>query len=288
MVCTINVEGVEFYKMSGTGNDFIVIDNRDDKISENHKSEFAASVCKRRLSIGADGILLVENSDKADFKMRYFNADGSEGSMCGNGARCIARYAALKRICETVMKIETLSGTIEAQVEGNYVGIRMNPVTKRVLNKTIDVDGEEIEVQYIELGTPGLPHTVVFERNLTKEEGIEELGRKIRFHEDFPGGTNVNFCNVLGKSRILNRTFERGVEGETLACGTGAVAAACAAFLLRKCSNKVTTETKGGILNVAILDENLQTIFLKGDAHIIYEAAFTGETISRTVGRHEQ
>jgi len=269
---------IEFYKMSGAGNDFIVIDNREKRIDEKYKPELAKKICKRRISVGADGLLLVEFSNKASFKMSFFNQDGSEGEMCGNGARCIARYAFLKGIANKKMKIETKSGIIEAEILGNNVKLKMNPITKIELNKKINVDGEEIELCYIEEGAPGLPHAVIFKKNLGFKEDIEMIGKKIRFHKDFPKGTNVNFSKILGKNIILNRTYERGVEKETLACGTGAVATASCAYLLKKCNNEIIVKTKGGILNVTIVGKNIKEIYLIGDARVIYKGKFTDES----------
>lgn len=262
---------IEFYKMNGAGNDFVVIDNREDIIPEDYKSEFTENVCRRRVSVGADGILLVEPSEKATFRMRYFNADGSEGEMCGNGARCIARFAFLKGIADKKMSIETMSGIINAEIVNSHAKISVNPVTEKELHKKITVDGNEFSVHYIEEGTPGLPHTVVFKDDLTMEEDIEDVGRKIRYHTAFSRGTNVNFCRVKGRDTIVNRTYERGVERETLACGTGSAAAACVTYLLGKCGKKITVETKGGILEISILDENLKNIYLTGDAQIVYK-----------------
>jgi len=273
-----NIANIEFYKMSGAGNDFIVVDNREKKIDEKYKSELAKKICERRISIGADGFLLVELSDKASFKMSFFNRDGSEGEMCGNGARCIARYAFLKGIVDKKMKIETKSGIIEAEILGNNVKLKMNPITKIELNKKINVDGEEIELCYIEEGMPGLPHAVILRKDLNLEEDIEEIGKKIRYHEDFPKGTNVNFSKILGEKVILNRTYERGVERETLACGTGAVATASCAYLLKKCNKEIIVKTKGGILNVTIAGKNLKEIYLIGDARVVYKGKFTDES----------
>lgn len=263
--------GIKFYKMNGAGNDFLVIDNREEIIPEHYKSEFTENVCRRRFSVGADGTLLVEPSEKATFRMRYFNADGSEGEMCGNGARCIARFAFLKGIAEKRMSIETMSGIIEAEIVNSHVRTNVNPVTDKELHKRITVDGDEFCVHYIEEGTPGLPHTVIFKDDLTMEEDIEDVARRIRYHPAFSRGTNVNFCRVKGRDTIVNRTYERGVERETLACGTGSAAAACVVYLLGKCGKNVNVETKGGILEISISDENLKKIYLTGDAVIVYK-----------------
>jgi len=273
-----NIEKIEFYKMSGAGNDFIVIDNRDNNIDEKYKSEFAKKICKRRLSVGADGVLFIELSNKASFKMSFFNQDGSEGEMCGNGARCIARCAFLKKLVDRKMKIETKSGIIEAEILKDNVKLKMNPITKIELNKKIDIDGKEIELCYVEEGTPGLPHAVILKKDLDLKEDIEKIGKKIRYHKKFPKGTNVNFSKILKENTILNRTYERGVEKETLACGTGAVAVASSLYLLNKCDNEVKIKMKGGTLNVMIADKKLEEIYLTGDARVVYKGKLTKES----------
>jgi diaminopimelate epimerase len=271
------MEGQKFYKMSGAGNDFIVLDNRDQKLAEDMKPEFSRRVCRRRLSVGADGVLLVEESDKADFKMRHFNADSTEGEMCGNGARCIARFAHLLGIASHNMTIETMSGIVEAVVEDEYVTISLNPVTLVTLDQTITVQETPITVHYLEEGTPGLPHTVIYRDSLTFEGDIEEEGRMIRYHSFFPKGTNVNFCRVVEKDTLLMRTYERGVEGETLACGTGSAAVAAVSHLLGLCGTEVTIKAKGGTLKVTLPDPDLKKMYLSGDARIAYRGSLTSE-----------
>ncbi|MBU7043800.1 MAG: diaminopimelate epimerase [Theionarchaea archaeon] len=271
------MKGEKFHKMSGAGNDFIVIDNRDQHIPEALKPEFARRVCTRGMSVGADGILLLEDSDKATFRMRHFNADSTEGEMCGNGARCIARFAHLTGVAPNKMTIETLSGMVDAKVEGEQVTIRLNPVTLTSLHQKITVDGSPILVHYLEEGTPGLPHAVVYKDDLTFEGDITEEGRSIRYHPFFPRGTNVNFCRVIQKDEILNRTYERGVEDETLACGTGSAAVAAVSNRLGLCGTEVNIKMKGGTLKVTLSDPDMKNIYLTGDARVVYEASLTGE-----------
>jgi len=271
------MKGEKFHKMSGAGNDFIVIDNRDQHIPEALKPEFARRVCTRGMSVGADGILLLEDSDKATFRMSHFNADSTEGEMCGNGARCIARFAHLTGVAPNKMTIETLSGMVDAKVEGEQVTIRLNPVTLTSLHQKITVDGSPILVHYLEEGTPGLPHAVVYKDDLTFEGDITEEGRSIRYHPFFPRGTNVNFCRVIQKDEILNRTYERGVEDETLACGTGSAAVAAVSNRLGLCGTEVNIKMKGGTLKVTLSDPDMKNIYLTGDARVVYEASLTGE-----------
>lgn len=256
-----------FWKMCAAGNDFVVIDNRA-QIVHGDAPVCAQKVCKRHISVGADGLLLIEPSKKASFKMRYFNADGTEGEMCGNGARCAARYAFLTGIAGNTMDIETVSGTVGAEILEPLVRIRMNPVTKKELHKKVC----GIYMHYLEQGTPGLPHAVVFKEDLTMEEDIEEVGRKIRNFEGFLKGANVNFCRIIKniKNTIMNRTYERGVERETLSCGTGAASVACVAYLLGRCGNEVDVRTRGGVLKVEISGDDLESIYLTGDARVVY------------------
>ena len=253
-----------FWKMCAAGNDFVVIDNRA-QIVCGDVPVFAQEVCKRHVSVGADGLLLIELSEKAAFKMRYFNADGTEGEMCGNGARCAARYAFLTGIAGDTADIETVSGTVEAEILGSNVRIKMNPVTKKELHKKVC----GVCMHYLEQGTPGLPHAVVFKEDLTMEEDIEEVGRKIRNFKGFSKGANVNFCRIT-KNTIMNRTYERGVERETLSCGTGAAAVACVAYLLGRCGNEVDVKTRGGVLKVEISGDDLESIYLTGEARVVY------------------
>jgi diaminopimelate epimerase len=209
--------------------------------------------------------------------MRYFNADSTEGEMCGNGARCIARFAHLLGIAPSRMTIETMSGILEAVVEDAYVTISVNPVTLISLHQTITVDGNPLLIHYLEEGTPGLPHTVIYRDDLTFEGDIEDEGRTIRYHSFFPKGTNVNFCRVLEKDTLLNRTYERGVEHETLACGTGSTAVAAVSHLLGLCGTEVTVKAQGGTLKVTLSDPDLQKIYLSGDARITYRGSLTAE-----------
>ncbi|MGD2247407.1 MAG: diaminopimelate epimerase [Candidatus Methanofastidiosia archaeon] len=268
---------IEFYKMSGTGNDFIVIDNRE-FIIRTCISDFVKAVCTRRVSVGADGVILVEPSDKYTIKMRYFNADGSEGEMCGNGARCICRYAFLKGMAGSKMEIETKSGPIKAEVMDRQVKIRLNPFTKKEFNKKIHTKTGEISVDYLEQGNPGLPHAVVYKEHLTFNEDIEKIGREIRTHPLFPKGTNVNFFTI-DKGIIFNRTYERGVEAETLCCGTGAASVAAVCYLKGMSGPQITVKTKGGILHIAMSTDH-SAVYCTGDVIMCYRGVLPSECIS--------
>ena len=219
-------KAIEFYKMSGSGNDFIIIDNRDLSLNVGDLPTFARLVCQRKISVGADGLLLIEPSKTVDFKWQFFNSDGSRGEMCGNGSRCIARYAYLKGIAPAKMSFETIAGIISAEVKNDMVKVKLtDPSSVQAIGKLIFDDCQFI----LDSVDTGVPHAVTFVDNLEKCT-VFEWGRKIRHHDYFqPKGTNANFATVIDRHKIRVRTYERGVEDETLACGTGAVASVLAA-----------------------------------------------------------
>jgi diaminopimelate epimerase len=272
---------IPFAKLSGTGNDFIIIDHRQPFINEADQPEFARLVCRRRFSVGADGLILIENSETADFSWQFYNGDGSRAEMCGNGARCAARFAYEKSIAPAVMRFETDAGVIEAFVlmtSGESVKIRLTAPEDLRLNIPLSIGNVEQRLHFI---NTGVPHTVV----LVNDAGmvpVANWGREIRFHETFqPAGTNANFTQVLPGDTLMVRTYERGVEGETMACGTGAVASALVAALLEQANPPVTVITSGGehlTIHFSITGEGSDRhldldagIFLEGPAHNIYE-----------------
>lgn len=261
---------VPFYKMSGSGNDFLVIDNRR-RIVPKDISGFVSRVCQHRVSVGADGLLLIEPSRKADFRMRYFNADGSEADMCGNGARCIARFAYLQGIAQSRMTFETKAGLVRAEIKGKRVRLQMGNPSNLRLNMKILVQGSRFTVHGI---NTGVPHAVIFWEDLERAP-VMELGRKVRNHSAFkPAGTNVNFIRIKGNGDIEIRTYERGVEDETLACGTGCVAAAIVASALDKADSPVALHTRGGeVLKVYFEKEgnDFRSISLEGSTRVIYK-----------------
>lgn len=272
---------IPFAKMSGTGNDFIIIDHREPFINEADQSEFARIVCRRKFSVGADGLILIENSETADFRWQFYNGDGSRAEMCGNGARCAARFAFEKNIAPAAMRFETTAGEIEAVVQGGpgeSVKIRLTVPEDLRLNIPLAVGSVAQTLHFI---NTGVPHAVI----LVNDAGgvpVAPWGREIRFHEMFqPAGANANFAQVLENDTLMVRTYERGVEGETMACGTGAVASALVAALLGRAKPPVTVITSGGeelTIHFSLTGEgndrqlNLAAgIFLEGPAHIIYE-----------------
>ena len=218
--------------MNGAGNDFVVIDNRTRQFSLDRAT--IARLCDRHRGIGADGLLVVEPADgEADFRMRYYNADGGEAEMCGNGARCFARFAARLMPAKPVsVSFETQAGVITADLEGELVSLDMGRPTDHRAPKSYDLCGASHEIHFL---NTGVPHAVVFVPD-AEQVDVHTLGRTIRRHEAFaPKGTNANFAQVVEPGKLLLRTYERGVEGETLACGTGV----CAAALLHAAADGV-------------------------------------------------
>jgi len=268
---------VVFYKMSGHGNDFIVIDGKGVKKGTDWR-EYAPRWCARRTSVGADGLLIIEQSERADFRLRIFNSDGSEAEMCGNGARCAARFAEAGGIAGPRMTFETSAGIIGASTEGDMVSI--NLTEPKVVNNDVllNIDGRELHVSLID---SGVPHSIVFRGNVMELPAGEILamGRFIRNHPFFdPEGTNVDFVEVMGHSLIRVRTYERGVESETLACGTGAVASALASHLYRGAGDSpIAVQMPGGVLTVEFEKEGetVKKVWLKGEVHWIYKGEIT-------------
>jgi diaminopimelate epimerase len=270
---------IPFSKMSAGGNDFIIIDNRQNILESQRAKEYAQKVCRRKLSIGADGLILIENSKKADFKWRFFNADGSEAEMCGNGGRCVARLAYIKGIAPHTLTFETLAGIIKAEVMGDRVKLKLPLPYNLTCDLKIDLDGK---CNIVDTITVGVPHVVMCVEDLGNCQ-VVKLGKMIRFSEYFkPAGTNVNFISIKNESTIAIRTYERGVEDETLACGTGAVASALISNKKKGLESPVSVLTQGGeVLTVHFTKENqtLKEIFLEGGANLVYEGEFYPENL---------
>lgn len=234
---------LSFTKMNGAGNDFVMLDNRD--LSLSLTTAQIEKLCDRHRGVGADGLLCVEPAtDGGDFKMRYYNADGGEAEMCGNGARCFGRFVNhLHGDSLKLIRFETLAGIISAEFEGDQVRINMSAPHTLKLAQSLPVAGETLTVHSV---NTGVPHAVVFVDDL-ENVPVCEWGAGLRYHEAFkPKGTNANFAKVLAPGSISIRTYERGVEGETLACGTGMVACALIHHELTGAPSPVTVLVKGG------------------------------------------
>jgi diaminopimelate epimerase len=265
--------------MAGGGNDFVIVDNRTGRVTE--AAELTRRICTRRLSVGADGLILIEASAKATFKMVYLNADGSRADFCANGTRCAARFAFLNVVAPKRMTIETDAGVIAAEVgEGPAVTLSLPSPRGLVPQRTLEVNGTAIRGSFIVVG---VPHYVVFLRDELWSQNIEPLGRALRFHPELaPAGANVNFVVVRGPNAIDVRTYERGVEGETLSCGSGVVASVATSALFGKVRPPVSVLTRSGItleVSFALQGGELADLRLKGDARLIYRSALTPETL---------
>lgn len=263
---------IPFFKMSGSGNDFIIIDNRDTLVPETQLTALIKGACRRKLSVGADGLILIEPSASVDFKWRFFNADGSVAEMCGNGARCAARFAFLHGIADRQMAFETLAGIIHADVGDETVSIRMTDPVDFKAEFDLDLDGERLRVGSV---NTGVPHVVVMVADAQKTD-VVSMGRGIRYHQQFaPAGTNANFVSIDSSKRISIRTYERGVEDETLACGTGNVAAALILSQTQGLTSPVRLATRSGstlTVHFSRQADRFQNVFLEGDARVIYSA----------------
>ena len=273
---------IPFYKLQGAGNDFILIDNQELNFASEQVTKFAARVCTRRVSVGADTLIAVEAArGSGDFYARFFNADGSEAEMCGNGARCVARWAFETGIAKEKMIIETIAGDVPAErLDKRTYRVQLNSPTVFEADKLLQVDGKEVTVDYVELGNPGIPHLVVHVPDLamTELETILDFARKLRIHPAFEKGANVNFYDILSDQTVVERTYERGMEDFTLACGTGTGSTAYA--LTKKGlvkSDPVVIEVLGGQLQVNVVENDL---YLIGDTNMVVKGTILDEDLA--------
>ena len=262
-----------FTKMTGAGNDFIVIDDRKNKIASPQK--LSRKLCDRRWGIGADGLILLRRSKNAAYEMMYYNADGSYGGMCGNGGRCIAYFAILNGIAKKTHVFESVGYLYEAKKKtGNSILLKMkNPADLR-LERSIKIDGKTIKYHSIDTGAP---HVVIEADALgqdLQDIDVNRFGAFLRHHSDFnPAGTNVNIIKKLGNNSIQIRTYERGVEAETLACGTGSVAAAIISSFVMRTISPVTVQVQSKIdLQVDFRKDadKVNDVYLTGPAGIVF------------------
>lgn len=253
----------QFYKYQGTGNDFVIIDNRLQEFPKTNTA-LIALMCDRKFGVGADGLILLENHDTLDFKMVYYNADGNESSMCGNGGRCIVDFAKQLGVIDTHTTFQAIDGPHEAVVKENTVSLKM-----------IDVNEVAISESYMFLNT-GSPHHVQLVKNLDQFDVFEQ-GRSIRNKVYGDAGANVNFVEQITEDLYSVRTYERGVEDETLSCGTGVTAVAIALNKMKKLkSNKVGLKTPGGTLKVSfdLSNDTYTNVFLEGPATLVFKGVW--------------
>lgn len=273
---------LRFCKMHGAGNDFLIINNLEEGLPHERFPMLAQMLCTRRISVGADGLMVVEKSTNgADFRMLFYNADGSAGEMCGNGARCICRYGFEKGLSGEKQVIETPSGIVTGwRIDQKNYRVRLTNPSVVELSRSVEACGTTWDCSYIELGTPGLPHVVVPMEQLAQKhfDDLRELGRTLRRHRTFPKGANVNFYDIQAENELVLRTYERGVEDFTYACGTGTGATVLALTLLGKVSGReVAVKNPGGTLYITVdrTEEQIDNLWLTGPTRIVC----TGEVL---------
>ena len=270
--------------MSGSGNDFILVDNRANLIEATAAPELARKLCRRKVSVGADGLILIENDVEVDFSWQFLNADGSSAEMCGNGGRCVARLANILGICGPSLSFRTLAGVIKAEVRGSRVKLQMTAPHDLRLDMRLELKENSVNPHFINTGVPHTVFVVEGSKDLEKED-VVGWGRKVRYHPQFaPGGTNVNFVSVLGERALAIRTYERGVEDETLACGTGAVAVALVSAAKGMVRPPVEVHTRGGETLTVYFDlvEGLpHEVYMEGEATVIYQGQLWQEGVGQ-------
>lgn len=272
---------IPFEKMNGTGNDFVIIDNRSLQIPVAEQADLARKICRRMFSIGADGLIFIEESSLADFAWNFYNADGSVAEMCGNGSRCAARFAYRHGIAGKKMKFITLAGTIEAEIgeEEALVRVKMTAPHDFRLGLSLALGDEDRVVGYV---NTGVPHAVIFVD--IDDVPVETWGPTVRLHQLFkPKGANANFVRVLPDGRLKVRTYERGVEAETMACGTGCVASALFAAMQKGMESPIEVITSGGEILTILFDlfdgPVADNVFLQGLTRVVCTGNLTAEAL---------
>lgn len=267
--------GVPFWKMQGCGNDFVVIDNREMKLPESVMPDWARSICRKAFGVGADGLILLDHAQPGsgvDYRWHFYNADGSRAEMCGNGSRCATSLAHWLDMAAARHALGTDAGPVLAEVfppQGPglcEVKVQLTAPRDLQLNQELTFAGEQYMVQFV---NTGVPHAVVFPSGEAHLFNVKSMGQALRNHPHFqPAGTNANFAWVVGPDRIKLRTYERGVEDETYACGTGAAATALVANALGLTGKTVAVETGGGETLTIHLDDG--QVFLQGAAQVVF------------------
>ena len=261
---------LRFTKMNGAGNDFVLLDNRAGELQL--AADDVVRICDRHRGVGADGILVLERAENgADFRMRYYNADGGEAEMCGNGARCFARFASRVAGPMQNLSFETPAGVIGAALEGELVSLQMSDPKDLQLAFDLDLEGEQLRAAYI---NSGVPHVIVSVSNLRAVD-VQKIGSLIRYHQSFaPKGANANFVEKRGEREISIRTYERGVEAETLACGTGVVASALVFSVTENANGPITVQVRGGDklrVNFSRKGDQFTGVMLTGPAEFVFD-----------------
>lgn len=265
---------IQFDKMEGAGNDFVMIDNRSRAIPDGAKVPLVKDYCRRAQGIGADGMIFIEPDQEYDFAWDFYNSDGSKAEMCGNGARCAASFAHKIGAAGGEMTFRTLAGPIQGVLTERGAKVQLTPVKLPTEILHIEVDGKDIPLWFL---NSGVPHVVVRVDDIEGTE-VVTLGRAIRHHTAFaPAGTNVNFFKPLNGNELVIRTYERGVEDETLACGTGSVATAIVASLFMEKSSPITVQTRSGeelLIHFTLANGMAEPVFLEGGARLVFSGSF--------------
>ncbi|MDR2399018.1 MAG: diaminopimelate epimerase [Endomicrobium sp.] len=263
---------IKFSKLTAAGNDFVLIDNRENIILEKDYQSLAKKLCDRKYSIGGDGLILLGKSSCRDFKMKYFNCDGSHASMCGNGGRSVAKFAYDLGIVHSKMVFETDAGVINAEILADN-RVKLDLYDPKDLKRNIKVETSD-RIFDIDFINTGVPHAVIFVDDIEKID-VFKYGREIRYHEIFaPFGTNVNFVKLTDESILLVRTYERGVEGETLACGTGIAASGIISVLKGFAKSPVHVIARGGdrlSISMSVDNDKVSSIVLEGSTIISFK-----------------
>ena len=277
---------MQFWKMNGAGNDFIILNNLQEGLSADCFPALARRLCERRLSIGADGLMVVERPQSGgDYRMLFYNSDGSAGEMCGNGARCICRYGYEIGLAGELQRVETTAGLVTGRrITRRQYKIELNRPTTLRLDYTVKVDCITYPCSYVELGNPGIPHAVVPYAGLRQadENELRELGRAIRWNKVFPKGANVNFYEITGEDLIFERTFERGVEDFTYACGTGTGSVVTVLTLQGKVSGHgVQVDMTGGrlVIDAERVHSHIASLYLTGPTNVVCRGEVTDEDL---------
>jgi diaminopimelate epimerase len=263
---------IKFSKLTAAGNDFVLIDNRENIISEKDYQNLAKKLCDRKYSIGGDGLILLEKSSCKDFKMKYFNSDGSHASMCGNGGRSVAKFAYDLGVVDSQMVFESDAGVINAEIlSGDRVKLDLYEPKDLKRNIKVELSDREFDVDFI---NTGVPHTVIFVDDI-KKIYVFKYGREIRYHKAFaPSGTNVNFVQLAKDNTLFVRTYERGVEDETLACGTGITASGIISVLKGFAKSPVNVIARGGgklSVSMTVDNDKISDVVLEGPAVISFK-----------------
>ena len=277
---------MRFWKMNGAGNDFIILNNMEEGLPAEAFPILARTLCAPHRSLGADGFMVVQPAQgEGDFRMGFYNSDGSVGEMCGNGARCICRYGYETGLAGETQRVETTAGLVTGRrISRREYQVRLNDPTTISLQEELEAEGKTWPCAYVELGDPGLPHAVVPYPGLAgaDPQALFRLGRALRNHPRFPKGANVNFYEVTGPDQVLEKTYERGVEDFTLACGTGTGSVVTVLTLLGQVSGRrVKVTMAGGVLTVDVerAGDRVTGLYLTGPTNLVAKGEIFDEEL---------